>query len=222
VAADDGVMPQTKEAISHAQAARVPIIVAINKVDKPEANPERVKQQLAKEGLIVEEWGGKTISVEISAKDKKNIDELLEMILLLGDILELKSNPYVPAQGVILESRLDAQKGPVATVIIQLGTLTPGQAFICVGLWQSRPFRLNSASGERGWSFGPVEILASMMSPRLELFSRLCRVVTVPADSEFRIARAKKRNSRRGGGGSTNSEDLFNNIEKVRQRATVF
>jgi translation initiation factor IF-2 len=130
VAADDGVMPQTKEAIDHAKAANVPIIVAINKIDRPEANVERVKQQLSKENLLVEDWGGKTISVEVSAKEKKNIGELLEMILLLSDILELKANPKVPAQGVVLEARLDSQKGPIATVIVQQGTLEQGQAFV--------------------------------------------------------------------------------------------
>lgn len=130
VAADDGVMPQTKEAISHARAAGVPIIVAINKIDKPEANPERVKQQLAQENLLVEEWGGQTICVELSAKEKKNINELLEMILLLADIIEIKANPRVEAQGIILEAKLDPKKGPSATVIVQHGVLVPGQAFI--------------------------------------------------------------------------------------------
>jgi translation initiation factor IF-2 len=130
VAADDGVMPQTKEAIDHAKAAGVPIIVAINKTDKPEANVDRVKQQLSKEGLLVEDWGGKTISVEVSAREKKNIGDLLEMILLLSDILEIKSHPRTPAQGVILEARLDSQIGPVATVIVQQGTLAVGQAFV--------------------------------------------------------------------------------------------
>jgi len=130
VAADDGIMPQTKEAIDHAKAAGVPIIVAINKIDKPEANIDRVKQQLSKEDLLVEDWGGKTISVEVSARDRKNIGDLLEMILLLSDILEIKATPRVPAQGVILEARLDSQKGPVATVIVQQGTLAVGQAFV--------------------------------------------------------------------------------------------
>ena len=130
VAADDGVMPQTKEAINHAKAAGVPVIVAINKMDKAEANPERVKQQLSKEGLLVEDWGGKIVAVQISAKDKKNIDDLMEMILLVADVAELKANPKVFAQGVILEARLDSQKGPIATIIIQQGTLRQGEAFI--------------------------------------------------------------------------------------------
>jgi translation initiation factor IF-2 len=130
VAADDGVMPQTKEAISHAKAANVPIIVAINKIDKPEANIDRVKQQLSKEGLLVEDWGGQTISVEVSAKEKKNLADLLEMIILLADVIEVKANPRVEAQGVVLEARLDPKKGPIATVIVQHGVLTAGTSFI--------------------------------------------------------------------------------------------
>lgn len=130
VAADDGVMPQTREAIAHAKAAGVPILVAINKIDKAEANIDRVKQQLSKEGLLVEEWGGETICVEISAKEKKNIDELLEMIILLSEVMEIKTNYDVPAQGVILEARLDPRRGPLATVIVQWGVLRQGQAFV--------------------------------------------------------------------------------------------
>jgi len=130
VAADDGVMPQTKEAISHAKAAGVPIIVAINKIDKPEANRDRVKQQLSKEGLLVEDWGGDTISVEVSAKEKTNLSELLEMILLLADVIEVKGNPKVEAQGVVLEAQLDSKKGPTGTVIIQHGVLYSGMPFI--------------------------------------------------------------------------------------------
>jgi translation initiation factor IF-2 len=215
VAADDGVMPQTKEAISHAQAAKVPIIVAINKIDKPEANPERVKQQLAKEGLIVEEWGGKTISVEISAKDKKNIDELLEMILLLGDILELKSNPYVPAQGVILESRLDAQKGPVATVIIQLGTLTAGQAFICGQTYGKARALFDEFSHpvkEAGPSV-PVEVLGFNEVPPAGTFFQVVPGSDIARRiSEFRIARAKKETPEKAA--PLTLEDLFKKIEK--------
>ncbi len=130
VAADDGVMPQTKEAINHAKAAGVPIIVAINKIDKKGVDIEKVKQQLSKEGLLVEAWGGDIVSVEISAKEKTNLKELLEMILLLSDMIELKANPIIEAQGVVLEARLDATKGPVATVIILHGTLKQGEAFI--------------------------------------------------------------------------------------------
>lgn len=130
VAADDGVMPQTIEAINHAKAANVPIIVAINKIDKPEANPERVKQQLSEYGLIPEEWGGDTIMVPISAKRKQGIDHLLEMILLLADILELKADPDKPAKGAIIETKMDKGRGPVATVIIQEGTLRLRDVFV--------------------------------------------------------------------------------------------
>lgn len=130
VAADDGVMPQTIEAINHAKAANVPIIVAINKIDKPEANPDRVKQQLSEYGLIPEEWGGDTIMVPISAKRKQGIDQLLEMILLLSDVLELKADPDKPAKGTIIETKIDKGRGPVATVIVQEGTLKLRDIFV--------------------------------------------------------------------------------------------
>jgi translation initiation factor IF-2 len=131
VAADDGVMPQTKEAIDHARAAKVPIIVAINKIDKPEAQLERVKRQLTEAGLMPAEWGGDTEFVEVSAKQKKGIDKLLETILLVADLRELKANPDAPATGTVLESRVDKGRGPVATVLVQNGTLNAGDFFIC-------------------------------------------------------------------------------------------
>ncbi|HYL62257.1 MAG TPA: translation initiation factor IF-2 [Candidatus Methylomirabilis sp.] len=131
VAADDGVMPQTKEAIDHAKAAKVPIIVAINKIDKPEAQPERVKRQLSELALMPAEWGGDTEFVEVSAKQKKNIDKLLETILLVADLRELKANPDAPASGTVLESRVDKGRGPVATVLVQNGTLNASDFFIC-------------------------------------------------------------------------------------------
>ncbi|MEN2984666.1 MAG: translation initiation factor IF-2 [Dictyoglomaceae bacterium] len=130
VAADDGVMPQTIEAINHAKAANVPIIVAINKIDKPEANPERVKQQLSELGLIPEEWGGDTIMIPVSAKRKQGIENLLEMILLVADIHELRADPEAIPKGVIIETRIDKGRGPVGTVIVQEGTLKIGQYFI--------------------------------------------------------------------------------------------
>ncbi|KMO51165.1 translation initiation factor IF-2, partial [Lacticaseibacillus rhamnosus] len=130
VAADDGVMPQTIEAIHHAQAAKAPIIVAVNKIDKPGANPEHVMEQLTEYGLIPEDWGGDTIFVKISAKFGKNIDELLEMILLEADVLELKANPDQRAVGTVIEARLDKGKGPVATVLVQQGTLHTGDPIV--------------------------------------------------------------------------------------------
>jgi translation initiation factor IF-2 len=130
VGADDGVMPQTEEAIAHAKAANVPIVVAINKIDKPDAQPERVKRQLSDRGLMPEEWGGTTVMVEVSAKTKKNLDKLLELILLSGDMAELKADPDAPASGTVLESRVDKGRGPVATVLVQNGTLHVGDVFI--------------------------------------------------------------------------------------------
>jgi len=130
VAADDGVMPQTREAIDHAKAANVPIIVAINKIDKPEAQPERVKRQLTELGLMPSEWGGDTEFVEVSAKKRQNLEKLLEIILLVADLRELKANPDAPASGTVLESRVDKGRGPVATVLVQNGTLNASDFFI--------------------------------------------------------------------------------------------
>jgi len=130
VAVDDGVMPQTKEAIDHARAAKVPIVVAINKIDKPNANPEKVKKDLADYGLAPEKWGGNTLFAEVSAKQKIGIKELLELILLQAEVLELRANPDKPARGVIIEAKLDKGRGPVATLLIQEGTLKAGDAFI--------------------------------------------------------------------------------------------
>ena len=130
VAADDGVMPQTIEAIHHAQAAKVPIIVAINKIDKPGANPERVKKELMEHELVPEEWGGETIMVPVSAKQETGLDDLLEMVLLVAEVQELKANPNRDARGVIIEAQLDKGRGPVATVLVQNGTLRIGDSII--------------------------------------------------------------------------------------------
>lgn len=130
VAADDAVMPQTVEAINHALAANVPIIVAINKIDKPEANPDKIRQQLAERGVLVEDWGGKYQCVEISAKYGKNVDLLLEKILLEAELMELKANPKKKARGVVIESKLDKGRGPVGTVLVQNGTLKIGDIFV--------------------------------------------------------------------------------------------
>jgi translation initiation factor IF-2 len=131
VAADDGVMPQTLEAIDHARAAGVPIIVAINKIDKGDAQPERIKQQLADRNLLAEDWGGDVVMVPVSAKSKTNLDLLLEMVLLVADMLDLKANPSRPAMGSVLEAQLDRGRGPVATVLVRNGTLRVGDFFIC-------------------------------------------------------------------------------------------
>ncbi len=135
VAADDGVMPQTIEAINHAKAAKVPIVVAINKMDKPDANPERVKQQLADLGLVVEEWGGDTVCVPISAKREQGISDLLENLFLVADILELKADADGAAEGVVIEAKLDKTKGPLATLLVQRGTLRRGNIVVAGDTW---------------------------------------------------------------------------------------
>ena len=130
VAADDGVMPQTVEAIDHAKAAGAPIVVAVNKIDKAEAQPDRVRQQLADRGLMSEAWGGDTVFVDVSAKKRQNLDQLIEMLLLVADMKELKANANAPALGTVLEARLDKGRGPVATVLIQDGTLRVGDTVV--------------------------------------------------------------------------------------------
>ncbi|HXG38048.1 MAG TPA: translation initiation factor IF-2 [Bacteroidota bacterium] len=148
VAADDSVMPQTVEAISHAQAAGVPMIVAINKIDKPEANPDRIRQQLSEKGVLVEEWGGKYQSVEISARTGKNVDLLLEKILLEAEVLNLRANPNRHARGVVIEAQLDKGKGIVATVLVQKGTLRIGDSFVS-GIWSGRVRAMFDERGNR-------------------------------------------------------------------------
>lgn len=155
VAADDGVMPQTVEAITHARAANVPIVVAINKVDLPNANPDRIKQQLSEHGLVPEQWGGETIYVEVSAKRKQNIDELLEMILLQAEILELRANPTRRGQGIVIEAELDKTRGPVATVLVQKGIVRIGDAFV-VGTHYGRIRALLNDHGEKTQGVGPA------------------------------------------------------------------
>jgi len=214
VAADDGVMPQTKEAIDHAKAAGVPIIVAINKIDKPEANVDRVKQQLSKEDLLVEDWGGKTISVEVSARDGKNIGDLLEMILLLSDILEIKSDPRVPAQGVILEARLDSQKGPIATVIVQQGTLAAGQAFVS-GKTMGKVRALFDEHGQGLKSAGPSMPAGVMGFSEVPAAGDLFQVLeSLPAAKQvvdYRRSLSKRQES--GMPGTFTLDELFKRIE---------
>ncbi|KUK10530.1 MAG: Translation initiation factor IF-2 [Clostridia bacterium 41_269] len=154
VAADDGVMPQTVEAINHAKAADIPIIVAINKIDKPNAAPDRVKQQLTEYGLIPEEWGGQTVFVEISALKGQGIDQLLEMILLVAELEELKADPTAPATGIVIESQLDKGRGPVATVIVQNGTLRVGDS-VFVGTTYGRVRSMMNDKGQRLREAGP-------------------------------------------------------------------
>ena len=161
VAADDGIMPQTVESINHAKAANIPIIVAINKMDKPEANPERIKEQLTKYELVPEEWGGETIICPISAKTGEGIDNLLEMVNLTAEMQELKANPNRSAHGAVIEARLDKGRGPVATLLVQNGTLKQGDVIIA-GTAVGRVRAMTSAKGEKLTEAGPsvpVEII---------------------------------------------------------------
>jgi translation initiation factor IF-2 len=154
VAADDGVMPQTREAINHAKAANVPIIVAVNKIDKPDAKPDKVRQELSEFELISEEWGGQTIFCEVSAKKKIGLEHLLEMVLIQADVLELKANPDKMARGTIIEAKLDRGRGPVATVLVQSGTLKAGDVFV-TGVQSGRVRGLINDRGERVDQAGP-------------------------------------------------------------------
>ncbi len=162
VAADDGIMPQTEEAIDHARAAEVPIVVAINKMDLPGADPERVKRQLSQHNLLVEDWGGEIISVPVSARTGEGIGDLLENILILAEVSELKANPHRPASGVIIEAKLDRKRGPVATVLIQGGTLNVGDYVVAGTSWG----RVKAIADDRGRATGdvvpgaPAEVLA--------------------------------------------------------------
>ena len=168
VAADDGIMPQTIEAINHAKAAEVPLIVAINKIDKPSANPDKVKQELADQGLLVEDWGGDVIAVPVSARQKTGIDTLLEMILLVAEMEELKANPDKRAVGTVVEAELDKGRGPVATVLVQGGTLKVGDPIVC-GLASGKVRAMINSKGKRVKTAGPstaVEILGLSEVPQ--------------------------------------------------------
>jgi translation initiation factor IF-2 len=167
VAADDGVMPQTVEAIQHAKAAKVPIIVAINKIDKPDAKPERVRSELLQHEIQVETLGGDVLELEVSAKQKTNLDKLVDMIALQAELLELKSNPNRPAEGTVIEARLDRGRGPVATVLVQRGTLKPGDIVVAGSAW-GRVRALMSDTGHAVVAAGPsmpVEVLGFNGTP---------------------------------------------------------
>ena len=161
VAADDGVMPQTEEAINHAKAAGVPMVVAINKVDRPDADPDRVRNDLLKHELVVESLGGDILAIEVSAVKQTNLDKLEEAILLQAEILDLKANPDRPAEGIVIEARLDRGRGPVATVLVQRGTLNIGDIIVTGGEWG----KVRALVDDRGRSLEhagpsvPVEVL---------------------------------------------------------------
>lgn len=215
VAADDGVMPQTQEAIDHARAAAVPIIVAINKIDRPEANVDRVKHQLSEVGLVPEEYGGDTIFMEVSAKMGLGIEELLEMILLVADMEDLRANPKGKAKGVVIESQLDPQRGPTATVLIQQGTLRLGD-YVYAGACCGRVRAMYNHLGENLETAGPasaVSIIGFDSSPHA---SDILRVV---ADGKAARMKASEfeRESRSGGLAGIQRvtlDDLFAQIQK--------
>ncbi len=174
VAADDGVMPQTVEAIQHAKAANVPIIVAINKIDKPDAKPERVRSELLQHEIQVESLGGDVLEIEVSAKEKINLDKLLDVIALQAEILQLKANPNRPAEGTVIEARLDRGRGPVATVLVQRGTLKPGDIVVAGSEWgrvrallvRYRSLRRGGRPVDAGGSFGFQRHAGSRRPPR--------------------------------------------------------
>jgi len=193
VAADDGVMPQTLEAINHARAAKVPIIVAINKVDLAQANPDRVKQQLSDQGLMPEDWGGDTVTVPVSARTKQGVKELLEMILLVADLQELRANPNRPARGTILEVKLDKGRGPVATVLVQEGTLRTGDAVV-TGESYGRVRWMVSDRGERLSDAGPSTAVEVVGLDSVPAAGDLLEVVR---DDKLAKAVAEERRERR-------------------------
>ena len=193
VAADDGVMPQTVEAIHHARAAKVPIIVAINKIDKPDAKPERVRTELLQHEIQVESLGGDVLEVEVSAKEKRNLDKLLDVIALQSEVLELKANPNRPAEGTVIEARLDRGRGPVATVLVQRGTLKPGDVVVAGSEW-GRVRALVSDTGHAVVAAGPsmpVEVLGFNGTP--EASDRLAVVESEARAREIADYRARQK-----------------------------
>ncbi len=215
VAADDGVMPQTKEAVNHARAAGIPIVVAVNKIDKPEADLEKVKRELSELDLNPEEWGGDTIFAPISAKTGEGVDELLGLIVLQAEMLELRGNPNKPARGTVIEARLDKSKGPVATVLIKNGTLRQGDYFVC-GEHYGRVRAMLDHRGRRMESAGPsvpVEIYGISGVPMAgDEFIVARDEKTVKQVGEYRKARSKKPDMVKRG--LMSLDDLFDRIKQ--------
>ena len=211
VAADDGVMPQTREAINHARAADVPIVVAINKIDKDNANPNLVKQQLTEAGLVIEEWGGNVVCVEISAKEKKGIKELLESVLLVAEMEDLKANPNLPAAGIVIEAEMDKTMGPLATVLIQSGTLKEEDTIV-VGTTWGRVRAMFNDKGKRikkAEPSTPAEILG------LDIVPQVGDTLTAVADERHAqaiLARKRAELEKASKAKSVNLDNLYDQI----------
>ncbi len=221
VAADDSVMPQTLEAIDHAKAAEVPIVVAVNKIDKPGANPQKTRQDLVTHGLQPEDWGGDTVFVDVSAKEKTGLDNLLEMLLLQADVLELKANPDAPASGPIVESRLDVGRGPVATMLVQRGTLKQGDAVVAGDAWGKVRVMLDE-HGVKLESAGPAEPVEIVGFDKPPPAGEVCRVVDSERDARHlaqkRAARLRAEELSRRSQKSISLEDLFKQVSDGKVR----
>jgi len=214
VAADDGVMPQTLEAISHAKAAKVPIIIALNKIDKPDSNPDRVKTELTEAGIVVEEYGGDVPLVPVSAKTRIGLDELIEMILLVADLQELKANPKRSAIGTIVEARLDKGRGAVATALVQTGTLNVGD-IIVVGETFGRVRALENDKGKRVTNAGPASAVVILGLADVPQAGDILRVVNDEKEARTIVETRKAASAAKGGEGSGRAtlEDLYSQIQ---------
>jgi len=218
VAADDGVMPQTIEAINHAKSAHVPIIVAINKMDKPDANPDRIKQQLTEHGLVVEDWGGDVIAVPVSAHKRTGLSDLLEMILLVAEVNEYKANPNRNAQGTIVEAQLDKGRGPVATILVQLGTLHVGDMVIA-GTAYGKVRAMVNDRGEKvkkAEPSMPVEVLGLSDVPQAGDIMNVVDEKTARSIAEKRLAKRKTEELQQAG--KITLDDLFKQIQEGKIR----
>jgi len=212
VAADDGVMPQTLEAIDHARAAGVPIVVALNKIDKPEANPDLVKQQLADAGLLIEEWGGDTVCVPVSAKEKQGIADLLANLLVVAEMEELKADPSRPAEGVVVEAKLDRTKGSLATVLVHNGTLRVGDTVVVGETWGRLKAMFNDAGKQvrKAEPATPVEILGLSGVPH-----EADTLTVVASEHQARTLIEKRRSEARQAASLSKSVSLANLFEQV-------
>jgi translation initiation factor IF-2 len=214
VAADDGVMPQTLEAIHHARAAKVPIIIALNKIDKPDANPDRVKTELSEANVIVEEYGGDTPLVPVSAKTRVGLDELIEMVLLVADLQELTANPKRPAVGTIVEAELDKGRGPVATAIVQTGTLRVGDVIV-VGETYGKVRALENSLGKRVTKAGPSTAVVVLGLADVPQAGDTLRVVADEKEARTMVESRQAAAAAKGGDGSGRAtlEDLYRQIQ---------